>query len=151
MKQQHLMSLCLGAVLAWGSGLAWAQEAGVVKTSKGNATLERAGEKMTVAVGSKVLVNDRVLTGPDGAVGIMLRDNTMLSAGPNSSLQMNKFAFDTTTNAGTIDASVRRGTVAVISGKIAKASPENVSFSTPTMTLGVRGTEFIIDAGQRSD
>ena len=84
-------------------------------------------------------------------MGIMLRDNTMLSAGPNSSLQMNKFAFDTTTNAGVIDASVKRGTVAVISGKIAKSTPENVSFSTPTMTLGVRGTEFIIEAGQGSN
>lgn len=123
----------------------------MVKTSKGNATLERAGEKLAVSVGSKVLVNDRVMTGPDGAVGIMLRDNTMLSAGPNSSLQMNKFAFDTTTNAGVIDASVKRGTVAVISGKIAKSTPENVSFSTPTMTLGVRGTEFIIEAGQGSN
>ena len=81
----------------------------------------------------------------------MLQDNTMLSAGPNSTLQMNKFAFDTTTHAGTLDASVKRGTVAVISGKIAKATPQNVSFSTPSMTLGVRGTAFIIDAGQRSE
>ncbi len=151
MKQHHLFALCLGTVLALGSGWTMAQEAGLVKTSKGSATLERAGEKLPITVGSKVMVNDRVLTGADGAVGIMLRDNTMLSAGPNSSLQMNKFAFDTTTNAGTIDASVKRGTVAVISGKIAKATPENVSFSTPHMTLGVRGTEFIIDAGTGSD
>ncbi len=151
MKQHYFLSLCLGVALALGSGLALAQEAGVVKTSKGNATLERAGEKLAVSVGSKVLVNDHVMTGPDGAVGIMLRDNTMLSAGPNSSLQMNKFAFDTTTNAGVIDASVKRGTVAVISGKIAKSTPENVSFSTPTMTLGVRGTEFIIEAGPGSN
>lgn len=150
MKHHHF-ALCLGALLTLSFSPAMAQEAGLIKTSKGSATLERAGEKMPVSVGSKVMVNDRVLTGADGAVGIMLRDNTMLSAGPNSTLQMNKFAFNTTTNIGTIDASVKRGTVAVISGKIAKASPENVSFSTPTMTLGVRGTEFIIDAGQRSE
>ena len=151
MKQHHFFALCLGTILALASGVTLAQEAGLVKTSKGSATLERGSEKLPVTVGSKVMVNDRVLTGADGAVGIMLRDNTMLSAGPNSSLQMNKFAFDTTTNAGTIDASVKRGTVAVISGKIAKATPENVSFSTPHMTLGVRGTEFIIDAGTGSD
>lgn len=151
MKQHHLSALCLGAILALTNCLAVAQEAGLIKTSKGSVTLERAGEKQQVAVGSKVMVSDNVVTGTDGAVGIMLRDNTMLSAGPNSSLQMNKFAFDTTTHAGTIDASVKRGTVAVISGKIAKATPENVSFSTPHMTLGVRGTEFIIDAGPGSD
>jgi hypothetical protein len=147
MKHHHFFALCLGTALVLGSGLALAQEAGVIKTSKGSATLERAGATLAASVGSKVLVNDRVLTGADGAVGIMLRDNTMLSAGPGSSLQMNKFVFDTTTNTGAIDAHVKRGTVAVISGKIAKASPENVSFSTPNLTLGVRGTEFVIDAG----
>jgi hypothetical protein len=154
MKFQNLFALCLATLLGMIAVLmasqALAQEAGVVKQSSGTALLERAGARQAIAVGNKIMVSDRVVTGPDGAVGIILRDNTMLSAGPNSSLQMNKFAFDTTTHAGTIDASVRRGTVAVISGKIAKATPENVSFSTPSMVLGVRGTEFIIDAGQAS-
>jgi hypothetical protein len=151
MRYRQFCALCLGTSLTLGAGLAIAQEAGLVKMSKGSALLDRAGEKLPASIGTKVLVHDRVLTGADGSVGIMLRDNTMLSAGPNSSLQMNKFVFDTTTNAGTIDASVKRGTVAVISGKIAKSTPENVSFSTPHMSLGVRGTEFIIDPGQGSD
>jgi hypothetical protein len=72
----------------------------------------------------------------------------MLSAGPNSIVDLNKFAFDSTTHAGAIDATVRKGTLSVISGKIAKATPEAVSFAAPGMTLGVRGTSFLIDAGQ---
>jgi hypothetical protein len=35
----------------------------------------------------------------------------------------------------------------VISGKLAKANPDAVRFSTPTTTLGVRGTAFIIEVG----
>ena len=129
---------------------AWAaDEAGTVKVSKGNAYVERAGQKTPLAVGMHILVSDRVVTGADGAVGITLRDNTLLSAGPNSVLDINKFAFDSTTHAGVIDASVRRGTLSVISGKIAKSSPDKVVFSAPGMTLAVRGTEFVIDAGQR--
>jgi hypothetical protein len=72
----------------------------------------------------------------------------MLSAGPNSVLVLNKFTFNTTTHAGALDARVQRGTLSVISGKIAKANPDAVVFSTPDITLGVRGTEFIVDAGQ---
>ena len=151
MKQPILSALCLGTMLSLAPLLALAQDAGVVKLNKGSNLLERDGARLPITVGSKVRVNDRILTGADGSIGIMLQDNTMLSAGPNSTLQMNKFAFDTTTHAGTLDASVKRGTVAVISGKIAKATPQNVSFSTPSMTLGVRGTAFIIDAGQRSE
>ena len=128
-----------------------AEEAGVVKVSKGTANIERSGQKQAATVGAKVFASDRVVTGADGSVGITLRDNTMLSAGPNSTLELNKFAFDSTTHAGTIDASVKRGTLSVISGKIAKATPENIRYTTPTVTLGVRGTEFVIDAGQQEE
>ena len=124
------------------------EAAGIVKSSRGNVVLERAGQKMTVPVGTAVQSNDRLVTGADGSVGITLRDNTLLSAGPNSTVDLNKFSFNSTTHAGAIDASVKRGTLSVISGKIAKATPEAVSFSAPGMTLGVRGTSFLIDAGQ---
>lgn len=125
-----------------------AAEAGTIKTAKGTTTVERAGQRLPAAIGMRLLVSDRVTTAADGSVGITLRDNTLLSAGPNSTLDINKFSFDTTTHAGVIDATVRRGTLSVISGKIAKASPERVTFSAPGMALAVRGTEFVIDAGQ---
>lgn len=125
-----------------------AEAAGIVKSSKGNVVLERAGQKMAASVGTAIQASDRLVTGADGAVGVTLRDNTLLSAGPNSTVDLNKFAFNSTTHAGAIDASVKRGTLSVISGKIAKATPEAVSFSAPGMTLGVRGTSFLIDAGQ---
>lgn len=141
-----LVGLACVANLAWAAG-----EAGTVKTAKGSVVVERVGQKQAVAVGAPVFAADRIVTGADGAVGITLRDNTMLSAGPNSTLELNKFAYDPTTHAGTLDASVKRGTLGVISGKIAKATPANVRFATPTVTLGVRGTEFIIEAGAREE
>jgi hypothetical protein len=136
-------------VLVLSCSLAWAMdEAGTVKTSRGQAVIERSGQRLAASVGTKVFASDRVLTGADGSVGITLRDNTILSAGPNSTVDLNKFAFNSTTHAGTIDATVKRGTLSVTSGKIAKATPDAVSFSAPGMTLGVRGTSFVIDAGQ---
>ncbi len=122
-----------------------AEEAGTVKTAKGTVTIERGAQKLPVAVGGKVFAADRVVTGADSSVGITLRDNTLLSAGPNSVLSLDKFSFNTTTHAGTVDATVRRGTLGVISGKIAKADSDSVRFRTPTATLGVRGTEFVIE------
>lgn len=137
-----------GLLAACGSALA-SDEAGTIKTLKGTASIERGGQITAAAVGGKVLVSDRIRTGPESSLGITLRDNTLLSAGANSTLVLNQFAFDSTTHAGALDATVKRGTLAVVSGKIAKAAPENVIFNTPSVALGVRGTEFIIDAGQR--
>lgn len=124
-----------------------ADEAGVVKVSRGEVLIERDQQMQAANVGTRIFSSDRVTTGADSAVGITLRDNTLLSAGPNSTIDLHKFSFDSTTHAGAIDASVRRGTLSVISGKIAKATPDAVKFSAPGMTLGVRGTSFIIDAG----
>ena len=128
-----------------------ADEAGTVKTSRGQVALERSGQKLGAPVGTRVFASDRVVTGADGSVGITLRDNTLLSAGPNSSLSLDKFAFNSTTHAGAMDTSLKRGTLSVVSGKIAKQSPESVRFSTPTTTLGVRGTEFVIEAAGTED
>ncbi len=139
-------TLCLAGF--FGPTGAQAEAAGTVKVSQGLATLERQGQIQPLRVGGEIWVSDKITTGADGSVGITLRDNTLLSAGPNSVLHMNKFVFNSSTHVGVIDASVRRGTVSVISGKIAKASPDSVSFSTPSMTLAVRGTHFIMDAGQ---
>ena len=135
-------------LLALALPLAAAEPAGVIKTVKGQVSIERAGAIAAAAPGAKVQAGDRIVTGPDGRVGVTLQDNTLLSAGPNSTLDLNAFAFDSTTHAGAIDASVKRGTLAVVSGKIAKQSPETVRFRTPNAILGVRGTSFVVDAGQ---
>ncbi len=134
-----------------GAGMACAEPAGMVKTVKGLATIERNGQKIPAVVGVSVESGDRILTGVDASIGISLRDNTLLSAGPNATLILSKFAFNAGTHEGALDGQVKRGTLSVISGKIAKANPDAVAFSAPGITLGVRGTEFIIDAGQTEE
>lgn len=124
-----------------------ADSIGTVKTVKGAVHIERAGQNVDAAVGGDVFGSDRIVTGPASSVGITLRDDTLLSEGANSILELNKFAFNTTTYQGTLDATIKRGSLAVVDGKLAKANPESVRYSTPTTTLGVRGTEFIIEVG----
>lgn len=133
-----------GAMVCAQSGV---QQAGMIKTAKGSAAIERDGKKNTLQPGLAVLASDRIVTGADGSVGITLRDETLLSVGPNSNVWLEKYAFDPTTHEGALDATVKRGTMAVISGKLSKQSPNAVQFRTPSSILGVRGTEFVIEVG----
>ncbi|WP_341743024.1 FecR family protein [Azonexus hydrophilus] len=128
-----------------------ADVAGMVKTSSGRVVIERQGETLPAPVGTQVRVADRVRTGGDGAVGVTLRDNTLLSAGPGSLVVIDKFAFDSSTLDGRMSVGVRKGTLSVATGKIAKRTPESVDFHTPTSVLGVRGTEFIIEVAGGSN
>lgn len=128
-----------------------AQEAGHINVSRGAVQIERAGQRTPAVVGAVVQAGDVVTTGADGAVGITFLDNSLLSAGPNSVLAIDRFAFDSTTHQGSFESSLRKGTLAVVSGKLAKQSPEAMKVKTPAAVLGVRGTEFLVRTGDPKD
>jgi hypothetical protein len=129
------------------SGLAAAANAadiGQIKIAKGQVAIERQGRTIPATVGARLQTSDIIKTGVDGSVGITMDDDSLLSAGPNSALSLDQFAFDSTTNQGRLDTSLNKGTLAVISGRIAKQSPDAMTVRTPTAILGVRGTEFVV-------
>jgi hypothetical protein len=134
----------------WAAALWWPLAAGAdvgqIKTSKGQVAVERKGQAIPGPVGMVLQASDVIRTGPDGTVGVTMRDNTLLSAGPNSILALENFEFDATTSAGRFDARLQRGTLAVVSGRIAKHSPQAMTVRTPSAVLGVRGTEFVVSA-----
>ena len=128
------------------AALASAAEIGQIKTSRGQVTVEREGHALTASVGMRLQTSDTVKTGADGSVGITMDDDSLLSAGPDSVLSLDRYTFDPTTNQGRFDASLNKGTLAVISGRMAKQAPDAMTVRTPTAILGVRGTEFVVSA-----
>lgn len=121
---------------------AMAQDAGQIKVLNGSVSLERDGKILPVTIGTRVMQADTLKTGAGSSVGVTLLDNTLLSAGPNSVLVIERFAFNSTTHQGQLDAGLKRGTLSMVSGKLAKQSPDAVRVITPTTVLGARGTEF---------
>ena len=121
------------------------ESAGTIKTARGSVTIDRAGEKVEASVGKPVFVGDRVHAGPKSYVGMTLHDNTLLTAGPDSTLLVTQFRFNVESQEGNMLVSLLKGTFSLVTGLIAKRSPEAVVFKTPTMTLGVRGTEFVVE------
>lgn len=138
------MKRILLAAVAFCAFAAHASSVAEVKIVKGSATVDRQGQKLPVTVGMKLQQADVITTGKDGAVGITFTDNSLMSTGPNSVLALDTYRFDTTTHAGESQTSLRRGTVAVVSGKMVKQSPEAMKIRTPSSIMGVRGTEFVV-------
>ena len=138
------MRWTLAAVLFGFVSAALAGDAGEIKTTSGTVHVERAGKKLPVKIGMPVQQSDVVVTGADGSAGITFTDNSLLSIGPNTVLGIDKYQFDTTTHAGQFDASLKKGTLAVISGKMVKQQPESMRVRTPSSIMGVRGTEFVV-------
>lgn len=123
---------------------ALAADIGRIKVAKGQVSVEREGKALPAAVGMRVQPSDVIRTGNDGSVGITMDDDSLLSSGPDSVLSLDRYVFDATTNQGRFDASINKGTLAVISGRIAKGSPDAMTVKTPAVVLGVRGTSFVV-------
>ena len=139
----------LALVLAAGmTGPAFAVDIGQIKVARGQVSVERAGTAVPVTVGTRLQQADTLRTGSDGSVGITMNDDSLLSAGPNSVLVLERYALDPTSSQGRLDTALNKGTLVVVSGRIAKQSPDAMTVRTPSSILGVRGTEFALSVGE---
>jgi hypothetical protein len=139
--------MALVAAAAW--GLVAHADIGQIKTVKGQVTVERKGADRPGQIGLLLEPLDVVKTGADGSVGITMRDNSLLSAGPNSILSLDRFEFDASgSQPGRFQAGLQRGTLLVVSGRIAKQVPPSMTVRTPSAVLGVRGTEFAVEVDE---
>ena len=142
-----LGALCLPVV----AGAAVAGETiGIVRTVSGAATIVRGEKSLPAVPGLKLMVGDALLTGRDGSLGVILRDDSSLSIGPGSRLVLRSFQFSPSEGKFDLVARISRGTMAYLSGKIGKLAPEKARFEAPTATIGIRGTRFAVKVWEPS-
>lgn len=121
-----------------------AAEIARIKQSSGTAFVERNSQQLKPAPGFQLLAGDRLVTGKDGRMSLTFIDNTRFALGPNSRVSVSQFQYDRTRQKGNFVTQVDRGSLAVVSGKIAKSDRDAMKVRTPNTLLGVRGTKFII-------
>jgi hypothetical protein len=136
------LAALLGATTAMAQDAPWA---GMVKRVIGDVAVVRGSQTLPVTAGTRLNVGDRVVTGPDSGVGITLADDTLLTAGSLSRVELNDVRFDPTSNEGNILVRLLKGALHMVTGLIARQTPQNVKIETPTAVMGVRGTEFIVE------
>ena len=129
---------------AWSPVAAQGNAVGQIKKVSGQTQIERAGAKVAARMGDPVYAQDVIETGADGSIGITFVDNTTMSAGPNSEISLDEYRFDSSNFNGAMTTNVRKGTLSMVSGDIARSSPGAMKVRTPTATMGVRGTSFVV-------
>jgi hypothetical protein len=118
--------------------------AGRVKSASGAVFVVRQNAVMPLAAGQALYESDTLRTGPDGRIGVMLKDETRLALGANTEVRLEKFLYAPGQGRLGFALKIARGVIAYVSGRIAKLSPEAVRLETPAAILGVRGTRLVI-------
>ena len=148
------MALLLAAPLSHAQNAAPAEvpRAGTFKqvqgeTWVGNATgtTTNTAQRRATQPGDGLCEAERVSTGASGSATIVLKDGTALTVGPNSTVDLSRFQFDSTTQKGNFLLDLLQGSVRVVTGLLAKVNPDLFKVQTPTSVVGVRGTDFIVE------
>lgn len=119
---------------------------GKVETVKGTVIATHAdGSETPLQKGDPIFQGDELVTGPEGAIGIVFVDDSTFSLAEDARLTLDELVYDPGAQEGVLKASLAQGVFSFISGEIAKTDPEAMTVSTPMATIGIRGTTGAIN------
>jgi hypothetical protein len=134
-----LLAISLAAAPA-----AFAQEVvGSVKTVTGDAVVIDSGRAVKAQPGTQVRKGNVLKTAPGSTMGVTFTDNTVMSFGPDTELTVEEYLYAPGKGNGKFSSKLSKGSLAAVSGAIAKLRPDAAELKTATGTIGIRGTHFV--------
>lgn len=118
-------------------------DAGAIGKIRGSGVLERNNEVIDGDTGVGVMSMDTAVTAR-GQMQIDFIDDTRVDITEHSRLLIDEFVYDPANGKAALGLRATIGTVRYASGQIAKNFKQNVKIRTPSATIGVRGTDFVM-------
>lgn len=136
------------AIIAFTSSILFAAEpAGIFKSVSGGVELIRADKTaLTPKAGDRFFESDMIKTAPKASAGVIFNDNTLVSIGQNSQFAVKEYIFKPSEKQGSFTGRLDKGTMACMTGLIAKMNPNSMKIESKTAALGIRGTYFVVEA-----
>ncbi len=119
---------------------------GNVATLTGTASVTRSNETTPLKVKDDIYLNDVVQTAASSTLGITFNDATTFNLKANSQITIDNYVYEDggKNNSGIFD--VGKGAVAFVAAAVAKTG--DMKITTPTATLGIRGTTGLVEVPQ---
>lgn len=87
-----------------------------------------------------VFLGDNVNSRIGSSLQVLLKDSSIFTVGPQCDMTIDKFVYDPEKNNNSMSAKVKKGMFRFTSGKVSKTNPDKITVTTPTATMGIRGT-----------
>ena len=125
---------------------------GVASAVHGAVELSYGQEKQSLQSGDQIYLNDRIKTGGEGSVVLLLKDQSSFSLGKNSQFVIDEFIYrPSDPSVSTLGTNLITGFARYVSGAVSKANKDGVKMRTPVGTIGIRGsvvTAKVTDDGE---
>ena len=119
---------------------------GSVTELKGNSRIVR-DETYDAALSFGIESFDNVETS-NGRIGITFVNNSQVRLTEHSQLVIDEFIYDPNPSKSTMALNFASGTARFITGKLNNINKENISISTPSANVSIRGTDFTITVNE---
>lgn len=134
---------------AAGFPVAEAAPAGTVVFAVGDVRASAAdGQVRRLLKGGELEVGDTIITGTDGRAQVRFTDGAFSSFQPETRFRVDQYHY-----AGKVDGSEKsifslfKGALRTVTGVIGHVNKKNYQVTTPTATIGIRGTEYLAREG----
>jgi hypothetical protein len=125
-----------------------AEPIGNVATLTGSATVTRNNASTPLKLQDDIYLNDVLQTSANSTLGVTFNDATTFNLTANASITVDNYVYEDggQQNAAVFD--IARGTIAFVAASVAKTG--DMKISTPTATLGIRGTTGLVEVPQNA-
>jgi hypothetical protein len=119
---------------------------GNVATLVGTASVTRSNETTPLKPKDDIYLNDVVQTAASSALGITFNDATTFNLRANSQIMIDNYVYEDGGKNNSAIFDVGKGAVAFVAASVAKTG--DMKITTPTATLGIRGTTGLVEVPQ---
>ncbi len=124
------------------SSTVYANEIGDITEHKGSGGITREGESFTTELGLGIQQMDAIETAK-GRIKLTFLDDTVLRLVEHTEVVLTKYYFDPDNKKNnSLSMKFVSGTARFATGKLGLVPKENITLTTPTATIAVRGTSF---------
>ena len=118
-------------------------EIGEISELRGNGEIQRldSEESLTAELASDIFSFDDIRTG-QGRLAIKFLDDSVVKLTEHSKLIIDEYIFDPDPSKSKMALNMASGTARFITGAFGKINKENITITTPSATIGIRGTDF---------
>lgn len=119
---------------------------GKITSMEGKASISRDGTILVAVVGGEIEKKDLISTQTNSKVKITLMDNTIVTIGKESVLNIEEYVFDEAKADNSVtELNFVKGAFHTITGQIGKINPSKFKLKTKSASIGIRGTEIYSD------
>ncbi|WP_321470888.1 FecR family protein [Halarcobacter sp.] len=119
---------------------------GNISKIEGTIEIKRGSSILNASLGQELEKKDLILTHENSMAVISLNDNTQLTVGKNSSLNIEDYYYDENdTTKSKAEFGFFKGAFKSVTGQIGKINPSKFKLKTKNATIGIRGTTVVAD------